>query len=75
MALLKTVHHISLKLNEIISINCPVCGCAHMEADKEGGGFHDWTCQNGHHFYVSIYESSAKALNIAFLMRNRAEEQ
>jgi hypothetical protein len=46
-----------------------------MEADKEGGGFHDWTCQNGHHFYVSIYESSAKALNIAFLLRNRAEEQ
>lgn len=75
MAKLKTVHHISLQLNEVISINCPICGCAHMEADKKIDGFRYWTCQNGHYFYVTIYESSAKALNIAFALRNRVEEQ
>lgn len=75
MAKLKTVHHISLQLNEVISINCPICGCAHMEADRKTEGFHYWTCQNGHKFYVSVYESSAKALNVALLWQNRAEEQ
>jgi hypothetical protein len=75
MALLKTVHHISHKLNEIISICCPVCGCSHMEADKKIDGFRYWTCQNGHYFYVSVYESSAKALNVALLWQNRVEEQ
>lgn len=75
MASLKTVHHISHKLNEVISINCPVCGCAHMEVDRDTGGFHYWTCQNGHYFYVSIYESSAKALNVVLMLQNRVEEQ
>lgn len=75
MAKLKTVHHISLQLNEVISINCPICGCAHMEADRNTGGFHYWSCQKGHRFYVSVYESSAKALNVALLWQNRVEEQ
>ncbi len=46
-----------------------------MEADKKIDGFRYWTCQNGHYFYVSVYESSAKALNVALLWQNRVEEQ
>lgn len=75
MAKLKTVHHISLQLGEVISINCPICGCAHMEQQKGLESFHYWVCQKGHEFYVSIYESSAKALNVSLIWQNRVEEK
>lgn len=64
MAILTTVHHIAFSSGEVISINCPCCQTAHMERDKENETH--WTCEHGHRFYVDLYQSSAKALNIRF---------
>jgi hypothetical protein len=62
---MKTVHHIDPKPSDTFSFNCPVCGCAHMERDPQNDRY--WTCHNGHEFYVSVYQSSAKTLNLCFM--------
>jgi hypothetical protein len=62
---MKTVHHIDPKPSDTFSFNCPVCGCAHMERDPQNDRY--WTCHNNHEFYVSVYQSSAKTLNLCFM--------
>ena len=62
---MKTVHHIDPKLGDTFSFNCPVCGSCHMERDPQHD--HYWTCHSGHEFYVSLYQSSAKTLNLYFM--------
>lgn len=62
MAFLTTVHHLDISPRDVISINCPCCKSPHMEQDKDKQLY--WTCENGHVFYFSIYESSSKTLNI-----------
>jgi len=63
--IMKTVHHIDPKPGDTLSFNCPVCGCAHMQQDKNCD--HYWFCHNGHEFYVRLYQSSAKTLNLSFV--------
>lgn len=67
MANLTTVHHITINLKDVISVNCPVCACHRMTQDKEKDAY--WTCENGHEFYVSLYESSAKSLSLRFFFQ------
>ena len=62
---MKTIHHISPKPKDTFSFNCPVCGCAHMQQDKNCD--HYWFCHNGHEFYVRLYQSSAQTLNLSFV--------
>lgn len=62
MAILTTVHHIAINSGEVISINCPCCKSANMKQDKKNSEY--WMCDNGHIFYLDIYESSARSLNI-----------
>jgi hypothetical protein len=65
MANLTTVHHININIDDVISVNCPVCKCHRMFRDQEKTSY--WTCDNGHEFYVDLYESSAKALNLRLM--------
>ena len=69
MANITTVHHINVNLREVISINCPICKSHRMEQDKQHTAY--WTCEEGHIFYVDLYQSSAKALNLRFHHCNR----
>lgn len=63
--MLKTIHHISPKTRDVFSFNCPACGSCHMSQDPDKT--HYWTCSNGHEFYVDLYESTAKTLNLCFI--------
>lgn len=64
MAYLRTIHHVNLFVNDILSINCPCCGTLHMKQDEKDKDF--WTCESGHKLIVWIYQSSANTLNIRF---------
>jgi hypothetical protein len=68
MANLTTVHHVSISLNDVVSINCPVCSCHRMIQDKQSNAY--WTCENGHVFYLSVYQSSAKSLSLRLMFQN-----
>jgi hypothetical protein len=72
MANLTTVHHVDIKLGEVISINCPICKCNQMVQNKYWLAY--WTCGNGHEFYVSLYESSAKTLNLRLVFDNEGDK-
>ena len=63
--LIKTIHHISPKIRDVFSFNCPSCGSGHMEQDPEYS--HYWTCINGHILYADLYQSTAKTLNLCFI--------
>lgn len=63
--MIKTIHHISPKVNDVFSFNCPRCGSCRM-ANIDPDFFNYWTCSNGHAFYVDLYESTAKTLNLCF---------
>lgn len=63
--MLKTIHHISPKAGDVFSFNCPKCGSCHMSQDLDASCY--WTCINGHIFYISLYQSFAKTLNLNFL--------
>jgi hypothetical protein len=65
MANLTTVHHININSSDVISVNCPSCKTNQMEQDKEYLSY--WTCGNGHKFYVSLYQSSVKTLNLRLI--------
>lgn len=69
MAFLTTVHHLTPNLGDVISIHCPCCKSPHMEQDKEKHSY--WTCANGHVFYVRLYPSSVKSLNLGFHQVNK----
>ena len=58
---MKHVWHVQPKLGEAVSVNCPICGAAHIT--KEDGNY--WRCVNGHALFVDVYQSSANTLNLA----------
>ena len=71
--MMKTIHHIDIKTGDTVSFNCPECGSAHMERGEKH--LANWICHNGHVFFVMLYQSRAKTLNLAFIpVRDRTEE-
>ena len=60
---MKRILHVQPKLDEAISVNCPICGVAHITQEN---GNH-WRCVNGHALFVDVYQSSAKTLNLAVM--------
>jgi hypothetical protein len=63
---MKTVHHIDPKPGDTFSFNCPVCGSSHMRQDDVFSKEY-WFCNNSHIIYVSVYESTAKTLNLVLV--------